>query len=148
MDDRCHGSFVFTVQLRLASPGLLYVKKREEWAMRNSLHEENSPEVKDEGLEKSKMAPQPLADHPPKPRRAAESHRMTSPHPRREVWTSSEPCITSVDFTGIWKNITTCGPIRYLEVANDGLSQHPSDANDATHLDFMVSTKKASKSPI
>jgi hypothetical protein len=101
-----------------------------------------------EGLEKSKMAPQTLADHPPKRRRAAESHRMTSPHPCREVWTSSEPRVTSVDFTGIWNNITTGGPIQYLEVANDGLSQHPSDANDATHLDFMVSTKKASKSPI
>ncbi len=73
---------------------------------------------------------------------------MTSPHPCREVWTSLEPRVTSVDFTGLWNNITTGGPIRYLEVANDGLSQHPSDANDATHLDFVASTEKASKSPV
>jgi hypothetical protein len=39
-------AFFFTVQLRLASPGLLHVKKIEEWAMRNNLHQENSPEAK------------------------------------------------------------------------------------------------------
>jgi hypothetical protein len=118
----CHGSFVFTVQLRLASPGLLFVKKREEWAMRNNLHEEIALKSSNfltqrekmkhnEGLEKSKMAPQTLVDHPPKAKRAAESHRMTSPLPRIEVWTSSEPRITSVDFTGVWNNIITGGPI-------------------------------------
>jgi hypothetical protein len=34
------------VQLRLASPGLLHVKKIQEWAKKNSLHQENHPEVK------------------------------------------------------------------------------------------------------
>jgi hypothetical protein len=42
----CPFSFVFTVQLRLASLGLLHVKKVEEWAIRNHLHQENNPEVK------------------------------------------------------------------------------------------------------
>jgi hypothetical protein len=36
----CCGSFVFTVKLREASPGLLHVEKIEEWAMRNKLHQE------------------------------------------------------------------------------------------------------------
>jgi hypothetical protein len=34
-----------SVQLRLASPGLLHVKKIEEWIMSNKLHLENNPEV-------------------------------------------------------------------------------------------------------
>jgi hypothetical protein len=42
----CPSSFIFTVQLRLASPGLLHDKKIEKWAMKNRLHRENSPEVK------------------------------------------------------------------------------------------------------
>jgi hypothetical protein len=40
------GSVIFAVQLRLASPRLLHVKKIVKWAMRNNLHQENNPEVK------------------------------------------------------------------------------------------------------
>jgi hypothetical protein len=42
----CRGCFIFTVQLRLAIPGLLHVKKIQEWTKRNSLHQENHPEIK------------------------------------------------------------------------------------------------------
>ncbi len=39
----CRGCFIFTVQLGLASPGLLHVKIIQEWSKRNSLHQENHP---------------------------------------------------------------------------------------------------------
>jgi hypothetical protein len=42
----------FTVQLRLASPGLLHVEKILEWTKRHGLHQENHPEVK-EGEQKA-----------------------------------------------------------------------------------------------
>jgi hypothetical protein len=88
-----------------------------------------------EGIEKSKMTPQVLADPPPKPWRAAESQGMV-------VW-------TPVTIRGsISDNITTGGPIRRLKVDTDGQGHHPSDANDARHLDPIASTGNASKSPI
>jgi hypothetical protein len=42
----CCSCFVFTVQLRLTSPGLLHDEKMKELEMRNKLHQENHPEVK------------------------------------------------------------------------------------------------------
>jgi hypothetical protein len=42
----CHGCFIFTVQLQLASPELLNGEKIEEYLMRKNLHLENHPEVK------------------------------------------------------------------------------------------------------
>jgi hypothetical protein len=42
----CAADAFFTLQLGLASPGLLHVKKIQEWSKRNSLHQENHPEVK------------------------------------------------------------------------------------------------------
>jgi hypothetical protein len=98
-----------------------------------------------EGIEKSKMTPQVSADPPPKPWRAAESQGMTSPYPHGVggvVW-------TPVTIRGsISDNITTGGPIRRLKVDTDGQGHHPSDANDARHLDPIASTGNASKSPI
>jgi hypothetical protein len=43
------------MQLRLASPGLLHVKKIYEWTKRNSLHPENHPEVKYFSLTQGKI---------------------------------------------------------------------------------------------
>jgi hypothetical protein len=42
----CHGSFVFTVQLRLTRPGLPHGEKIEKLGMRNKLHQENHPDAK------------------------------------------------------------------------------------------------------
>jgi hypothetical protein len=64
---RC--SFVFTVQLRLASPGLLHIKLIKEWAMRKNCIKKTSQNssnflIRKEirsivwGFERSKIAPQ------------------------------------------------------------------------------------------
>jgi hypothetical protein len=39
--------------------------------------------------------------------------------------------------SGVKNNITTGGPIRPLEVANDGQGHYPSEANVLSHLDPM-----------